>query len=143
MIKKIHILLLLLIIPFISFNKVNAQEIGRDKLLHFYYGNFSAGVGSIIYINSTKKPTLKGKILVSFGSAMLIGTSKEIYDINRTGFDIKDLVATVMGAVPITIVFSLEEHLNKNKRRRRKINRRLKRNSMFILNKEYHDIHDI
>ena len=37
-----------------------AQEMNKDKFFHFYYGNFASGIGSIIYCNSTIKPTLKG-----------------------------------------------------------------------------------
>ena len=107
------IILILLVIG--CFNKTKAQDIGQDKFYHFYAGNFAAGIGSIIYCNSTTKPTLKGKIFISFGSALAVGLAKELYDINRTGFNVADLGATVLGAVPISIIFSLDK-LDKNKK---------------------------
>ena len=104
-----NLLLVIFVITLIGlFNNAKAQEIGQDKFYHFYAGNFVASIGSIIYCNSTIKPTLKGKLTVAFGSALAVGLAKELYDINRTGFNVADLGATVLGAVPISIVFSLE-----------------------------------
>ena len=123
--KRILVFNLLLVIFVITliglFNNAKAQEIGQDKFYHFYAGNFVAGIGSIIYCNSTINPTLKGKLTVAFGSALAVGLAKELYDINRTGFNVADLGATVLGAVPISIVFSLEclDKKKKNKIRRK------------------------
>jgi hypothetical protein len=111
--KKILLTLFLLLL--FIFN-TDAQEIKKDKLLHFYAGAFLSGASSLVYINSTYKPTLKGKIFISFGSALAVGLAKEIYDINRTGFSVADLGATVLGAVPITFVFTLD-NLKKKKRK--------------------------
>ena len=113
-----NILLLLFILALIGlFNNAKAQEIGKDKFYHFYYGSFASGIGSIIYCNSTIKPTFKGKLAVSFGSALAVGLAKEIYDSRAggTGFNVADLGATVLGAIPISIVFSLEQ-LDKKKK---------------------------
>ena len=113
-----NILLLLFILALIGlFNNAKAQEINKDKFFHFWAGNFASGVGAIAYCNSTIKPTFKGKLAVSFGSALAVGLAKEIYDSRAggTGFNVADLGATVLGSIPITIVFSLEQ-LDKKKK---------------------------
>ena len=116
-----NLLLVIFVITLIGlFNNAKAQEMNKDKFYHFYYGNFAAGITSIIYCNSTVKPTLKGKLTVAFGSALAVGLAKELYDINKTGFDVADLGATVLGAVPISIVFSLESLDKKKKNKIRK-----------------------
>ena len=87
------------------------------EFYHFYYGSFASGVGSLIYINSSVKSPLKGRLLVSFGSAFVAGLGKELYDSRAggSGFDVADLGATVLGAMPINIVFTLDK-LDKNKK---------------------------
>lgn len=119
-----NILLLLFILSLIGlFNNARGQEIGKDKFYQFYYGNFASGIGSIIYCNSTVQPTFKGKLAVSFGSALAVGLAKELYDSRAggTGFNIADLGATVLGAIPISIVFSLD---NLDKKKKNKIKRK-------------------
>ena len=100
-----------------GFSKAKAQEIGQDKFYHFYYGSFASGVGSLIYINSSVKSPLKGRLLVSFGSAFVAGLGKELYDsrVGGSGFNVADLGATVLGAMPISLVFTLDK-LDKNKK---------------------------
>jgi uncharacterized protein YfiM (DUF2279 family) len=97
--------------------KCKAQEIGKDKYYHFYYGFFASGVTSIIHLHNKPKAPLKSKIAVAVGTAFTLGLAKEIYDTRKggTGFNIADLTATTLGALPITIIFTIKNKRHDNK----------------------------
>lgn len=89
--------------------KCNAQEIGKDKYYHFYYGSFASGLSTVLYLNSNPQATLKSKITLAVGSAFALGLAKELYDTRKggSGFSVADLTATTLGALPITIIIKL------------------------------------
>lgn len=138
---------LLIILPLF----INAQQwLEGDKQLHLIGG---AGFGAVGYtvgyeISKGKRSTA---IWYGIGSATAVGTFKELWDINSTGFDRDDLFTTIIGGVLSTLATDLImskhsykerkqirlEHLKKRDRYRKlheleKLERKYKRNERKI-----------
>jgi hypothetical protein len=84
----------LLLLPLLSFSQT-------DKEFHFYAGAITS---SITYSLVKEK---KGAFWYAVGSGVLIGTAKELYDINKSGFDKKDLAATILGGIAASITIKI------------------------------------
>lgn len=68
-----------------------------DKILHFTAGSAISG----LTYELTKKN--ENAVLYSIAAGTIAGIAKETYDINRTGFDNKDLAYTIIGSITINI----------------------------------------
>ena len=85
-----------LIIFFMITNIVSAQIIQQDKLLHAggcYV--ISSSVAALVYDKTSDK---KKSLLYGFGIGVLIGITKEVYDIKHGEPDVNDIAADVIGA---------------------------------------------
>ena len=85
-------------------------QIPRDKKLHFIAGGVtSAIVYRIVDVNSNKNALIWG-----IASAVAIGTLKETYDFISYGkFDTKDLLATTLGGLTVSLTFELTKRKNR------------------------------
>lgn len=97
------LIFILLILPLVSLGQ---EWLEKDKQLHFAAG---AGFGSLGYtvgynISEGKRSTA---IWYGIGSSALVGTFKEVWDINTTGFDRDDLFTTILGGVISTLATDL------------------------------------
>ena len=84
----------------------NAQ-IPRDKQLHFAAGTIAGATGYTYVWQKTKD---KNKaMLAGIGTALLAGTVKELIDSTQDSnyFDTKDLAATALGGVTISVTINL------------------------------------
>ena len=85
-----------------------------DKILHFSAG---FGVSGLTYEFTNKLTNNQNKAFwYSLGAGTIAGIAKETYDINRTGFDNKDLAYTIIGSITINI---LRDAVTKTKKRRK------------------------
>ena len=85
-----------------------------DKILHFSAG---FGVSGITYEFTNKLTNNQNKAFwYSLGAGTIAGIAKETYDINRTGFDNKDLAYTIIGSITINI---LRDAITKAKSKRK------------------------
>jgi len=78
------------------------SSLGKDKYVHF-----SAGVviSHISYPFFKKHLDSENKAAIySLSLAVIMSLSKEIYDINGTGFDVGDLIAGTLGGSTIFVV---------------------------------------
>jgi len=84
----------------------NAQ-IPRDKQLHFAAGTIAGATGYTYVWQKTKDK--KKAMLAGIGTALLAGTVKELIDStqNNNYFDTKDLAATALGGVTISVTINL------------------------------------
>ena len=118
--KDLIIFAAILTITFLLFStsKCKAQSLEKDKALHFYYGAFTSGLATTIYCNETYNKPLKNKVLIAVGTAFTVGLCKELYDTRRggSGFDYRDLLATTLGALPVTIVLKIDSKKNKKRK---------------------------
>lgn len=110
--KRKVVIILGLIISMVVTN-VKAQKI--DKQAHYFAGGFvSAVTYNFAYeeIGDRKKA-----LLLSIGSALLVGTIKEIADSQEQNnyFDGKDLLATGLGGLSIGLTFDLINKKNEKK----------------------------
>tara|TARA_R100000458_G_C8051746_1_gene98589 strand:- start:200 stop:529 length:330 start_codon:yes stop_codon:yes gene_type:complete len=92
----------------------NAQIIERDKQLHFAAGVISSSAGYTYVYSKTKNK--KKALIAGIGTALLVGTLKEIIDSTEKNnrFDKNDLGATVLGGVTISVTINL---FNKRKKK--------------------------
>jgi uncharacterized protein YfiM (DUF2279 family) len=87
-------------------------QIKEDKVKHFIGGAFVSGTVSLIVYDQTK--STKKAFLYGIASGVSIGIVKEVIDeIKYKGWDNKDLLATVLGSITITIPLNFWE---KNKK---------------------------
>ena len=101
-------LILPLVFSLISLNLSSQTFIEqKDKHLHFAAGNAFGTVGySYVYLKTKNK---KKAIIGGLISATLVGTIKETIDSTQPNnrFDIKDLAATALGGITISVTFNL------------------------------------
>jgi len=77
----------------------------QDKIKHFAAG---ATISSLTYISVyTATKNKKKAIIYSLLTSSIAGVSKELYDTNKTGFNNKDLVATIAGGISFNITIDL------------------------------------
>ena len=96
----------LILFSLISFN-ANSQQV--DKVAHFGVGYIATSTTSALL--SKQSPFVN--ITVSLGTAVVIGTAKELYDlkVKKTAFNSKDLFWTVMGGASgiVTIRYTIRK----------------------------------
>ena len=92
----------------------NAQLLSeKDKQLHFIAGSFASSVG---YTYVWKKTNNKKKaLLAGIGSSILAGTVKELIDSSQrnNSFDTRDLTATTLGGITVSVTINLFNRKNK------------------------------
>ena len=78
------------------------QTTPSDKVTHFAAGGF---ITSTTYIGLNRFELKESnRVLISIGTGIVAGIAKEAYDKGRGGkFDGKDILATALGSVSITI----------------------------------------
>ena len=92
--RNIAVAILVMILNF-----SNAQTIGKDKYYHFGAGVFTEYTGQ--------------QLEFPIGTSFLVGFGKESFDYIQYGkFDTKDLLATTIGGVALTLTMKL---INKSK----------------------------
>ena len=102
--KKVSLVLLMGLAMTLTMNAQSQtiKGIGDDKIYHFAAGMFfGGGVQSVVY-----SETGNHKKALAYGllSGLTIGLAKEVVDeIQYSGFDSKDLLATVLGSVVVII----------------------------------------
>ena len=93
-------------------------QIQTDKVAHFGVGYVTGAVSSsIVLINSNGKNEWFKSLAVGFGSGLIIGTGKELYDQWKYGgFNWVDLGATVLGSTlgSVTIKISINRYEKKH-----------------------------
>ena len=106
--KSIKCVLLIFILIFFitvhSYSNIfdNLSSAEKDKYVHFTSGVI---ISHTSYPFFKKYLTKKGNAwLYSFSLAFLASLGKEIYDINRTGFNCSDLLAGALGGITIVVV---------------------------------------
>ena len=109
----------LAIVLFFTLSITNAQEIPKDKQLHFAAGTITGALGYEYVYGKTKdrnKATLAG-----VGTAILAGIIKETIDSRqyKNKFDTKDLTATALGGITISFTINLFDKKKKNKKRKK------------------------
>ena len=78
------------------------DEIGKDKYIHFAAGVIISHAAYPVFRKYLKD---KDKAWIySFSMAVLASVGKELYDIDKTGFDIGDLAAGTLGGITIVTV---------------------------------------
>jgi uncharacterized protein YfiM (DUF2279 family) len=96
----------LIIFLFLSLS-CNSQQV--DKVAHFGVGYITTSTTSALL--SKQSPLVN--ITVSLGTAVVIGTAKELYDlkVKKTAFNCKDLFWTVMGGASgiVTIRYTIRK----------------------------------
>lgn len=110
--------LLVLVLGLGLSSEMNGQTIkgiGDDKIYHFAAGAlFGGGVQAVVY---SETGNVKKAFAWGLASSLTIGLAKEIVDeIQYGGFDSKDLLATFLGGVVITVPmnFSWKKHKRVN-----------------------------
>jgi uncharacterized protein YfiM (DUF2279 family) len=102
MVRTLILLVLLTTIP------ASAQLLTEpDKKMHFAAGAFTSALGYAVAYEFTKD---KDKaVLYGIGTAVLIGTLKEMSDSTQSGnyFDGRDLLATTYGGISVGITIDL------------------------------------
>jgi len=107
----------LAVVLFFTLSITNAQ-IQDDKKLHFAAGAIASSVGYEYVYSKTKdrKKAFAAGILTS----VLAGVAKETYDSTQSGnkFDIKDLSATALGGISVSVTIQLFKKKNKKKNKK-------------------------
>lgn len=89
----------LLIFLFLTINIVptfgQSKLLGIDKYTHAV--TCSAGTSILTNAFTVVFPQIKDPGLLAAGTMFAVGVGKEIYDINKTGFDGKDIGANLVG----------------------------------------------
>ncbi len=97
-----------------------SQTIEKDKQLHYAAGILSGAVGYNFVYEKTKD---KNKALAAgVITSILAGVAKETYDSTRPGnkFDTKDLAATTLGGITISVTIKLFKNVKNNKKVRKR-----------------------
>jgi len=110
----------LAVVLFFTLSITNAQDIPKDKQLHFAAGILSSSVGYDYVYSKTKdrKKAFAAGILAS----LLAGVAKETYDSTQPNniFDTKDLAATALGGLTLSITKDVGDLLKKKKKKNKK-----------------------
>ena len=86
----------LFLLSFFICHSLSGQILSNDKTTHFIAGGLAGYYGASLELSLTNNVH---PYLVCIGSATLAGTAKELMDQQTTGFDKKDLGATIIGGV--------------------------------------------
>ena len=109
----------LAVVLFFTLSITNAQEIPKDKQMHFAAGTITGTLGYEYVYSKTKdrKKAFAAGVLTS----MAVGIFKESLDATRPGnkFDLKDLTATTLGGITVSFTINLFDKKKKNKKRKK------------------------
>jgi hypothetical protein len=97
---------------------INSNTIDLDKQAHFVGGAWAGVTGYAIAYGANGKKRGNAK-LWGIVTATVLGTLKEVSDINTTGFDNADLAYTIAGGVFTTYTFDFLVGLNIRKQKKR------------------------
>lgn len=89
-------LFLLSALSFLICHSLSGQILSNDKTSHFIAGGLAGYYGASLELSLTNNVH---PYLTCIGSATLAGTAKELMDRQTTGFDRKDLGATIAGGI--------------------------------------------
>jgi uncharacterized protein YfiM (DUF2279 family) len=96
----------------VGFAQKRDATIPQDKQLHYISGLLTSAVAyTFSYGLQNKYTTNKKKhnkaLIIAAGAALGIGLVKELYDSRKggSGFDIKDLGATVLGGMTLGVTY--------------------------------------
>jgi hypothetical protein len=80
-----------------SVSLVSQTDVKQDKLAHFGAGALVSSLSYVVIYKQTK--SAPKSLLYSTACAFLVGTAKEVYDINHSkeGFGTEDLLVTTFG----------------------------------------------
>jgi len=98
------LIILLLLLPTLSFAQLLTE---KDKQMHFAAGAITSVLTyEYVYHKTNNK---KKALAYSIGSAILVGTLKELVDGSQKGnrFDGRDLLATTYGGITFSVTFSI------------------------------------
>jgi uncharacterized protein YfiM (DUF2279 family) len=99
----------------------NAQLLKeKDKQLHFIAGSFASSVGYTYVWKKTKDK--KKAVLAGIGTSILAGTIKELIDSSEKNnyFDARDLTATTLGGITVSVTINLFNNDKSNKKFRKR-----------------------
>jgi len=109
----------LAVVLFFTLSITNAQEIPKDKQMHFVAGTITGALGYEYVYSKTKdrKKAFAAGVLTSIAA----GVFKETLDSTQPGnkFDFKDLTATTLGGITINITINLFDKKKKNKKQKK------------------------
>ena len=109
----------LAVVLFFTLSITNAQEIPKDKQMHFVAGTITGALGYEYVYSKTKdrKKAFAAGVLTSIAA----GVFKETLDSTRSGnkFDIKDLTATTLGGITVSFTINLFDKKKKNKKQKK------------------------
>ena len=97
----------LAVVLFFTLSITNAQEIPKDKQMHFAAGTITGTLGYEYVYSKTgdKNQALAAGVLTS----MIAGIGKEVYDSfqPKNRFDQQDVAATILGGVTVSLTIKL------------------------------------
>lgn len=97
------------LIIFLLISQMSYSQIPDDKIKHFGAGVFISGATNLIVYDLTKNR--KKAFWYGMGAGVLAGIGKELIDEKKySGWDNKDLLATFLGSVTVSIPLNLWEH---------------------------------
>ena len=109
----------LAVVLFFTLSITNAQEIPKDKQLHFAAGTITGTLGYEYVYSKTKdrKKAFAAGVLTSIAA----GVFKESLDATQSGnkFDLKDLTATTLGGITVSFTINLFDKKKKNKKQKK------------------------
>jgi hypothetical protein len=114
--KKLFLLLLLLLIPTLSFSQLNIGNltVEEDKMLHYIGGVAITSIAHDLIFEETKN---KDKaVIYSMATTLALSAFKEIF-IDKKG-DGEDIAAGMYGALTVGVVISIDDIFKKKKRKK-------------------------
>jgi uncharacterized protein YfiM (DUF2279 family) len=114
----------LAVVLFFTLSITNAQEIPKDKQMHFVAGTITGTLGYNYVYSKTKDR--KKAFVAGIITSIAVGICKESLDATQPGnkFDLKDLATTTLGGITVGIVINLFD--KKKKKKKKKIKKRKK-----------------
>jgi len=113
----------LAVVLFFTLSITNAQEIPKDKQMHFVAGTITGTLGYEYVYSKTKDR--KKAFIAGVVTAIAVGICKETLDSTQPGnkFDLRDLTATTLGGITVGVTINL---FDKKKKKKKKIKKRKK-----------------
>ena len=111
----------LAVVLFFTLSITNAQEIPKDKQMHFVAGTITGTLGYNYVYSKTKDR--KKAFIAGVITSIAVGICKETLDATQPGnkFDFKDLATTTLGGITIGVTINL---FDKKKKKKKKIKKR-------------------
>ena len=111
----------LAVVLFFTLSITNAQEIPKDKQMHFVAGTITGALGYNYVYSKTKDR--KKAFIAGVVTSIAVGILKESLDATqpKNKFDLKDLAATTLGGITINVTINLFNKKKKKKRIKKQI----------------------